>query len=117
MQNIQEVFLRVQENKKKLKDLKETYKDALANEIEYKSIVEQLKTLREKKKQIEYMVKESFKGEFTQMEDLQIDIKSDQEMLSDIALSQVMKGETVEVKDEYENGYEPNFSVKFKKVN
>lgn len=117
MQNIQEVFLRLQENKKKLKDLKSTYKEALDSAVGYKDVVEQLKVLREKKKHIETMVKQDFSSEFTQMEDLQIDIQSDQEMISDIALSQVMKGETIEVKDEYENEYEPAFAVKFKKVN
>ena len=116
MQNIQEVFIRIQENKKKLKDLKSTYKEALESAAGYKDVVDQLKTLREKKKQIETMVKQDFSGEFTQMEDLQIDIQSDMEMMSDIALSQVMKGETVSVKDEYENDYEPIFAVKFKKV-
>lgn len=117
MQNIQEVFLRIQENKKKLKDLKSSYKEALESAVGYKDVVDQLKVLREKKKQIETMVKQDFSAEFTQMEDLQIDIQSDQEMLSDIALSQVMKGETVSVKDEYENDYEPIFAVKFKKTN
>lgn len=116
MQNIQEVFLRIQENKKKLKDLKSSYKEALESAVGYKDVVDQLKVLREKKKQIETMVKQDFSSEFTQMEDLQIDIQSDQEMLSDIALSQVMKGETVSVKDQYENDYEPIFAVKFKKT-
>ncbi len=117
MQNIQEVFLRIQENKKKLKDLKSSYKEALESAVGYKDVVDQLKTLREKKKQIETMVKQDFSNEFTQMEDLQIDIQSDQEVLSDIALSQVMQGQTVSVKDEYENDYEPIFAVKFKKTN
>ncbi len=117
MQNIQEVFIRIQENKKKLKDLKSTYKEALESATGYKDVVEQLKTLREKKKQIEISVKADFSGEFTQMEDLQIDIQSDQEMLSDIALTSVMKGETVSVKDQYEQEFEPTFAVKFKKVN
>lgn len=116
MQNIQEVFIRIQENKKKLKDLKTTFKDALDSATGYKDVVDQLKTLREKKKQIENLVRENFSSEFIKMEDIQIDIQSDQEMISDIALTTVMKGETVSVKDEYEQEFEPIFSVKFKKV-
>lgn len=116
MQNIQEVFTRLQENKKKLKDLKYTYKQALEGTAGYKEITEQLKILREKKKQIENIVRQNFSEEITQAGDLQIDIQSDQEMLSDIALTQVIKGATIEVKDEYENEYEPAFAVKFKKI-
>ena len=117
MQNIQEVFIRIQENKKKLKDLKSTYKEALESTSGYKDLSDQLKTMREKKKQVETVVKTDFSGEFTKIEDIQIDIQSDQEMLNDIALTTVMKGETVSVKDEYEQEFEPIFAVKFKKVN
>lgn len=116
MQNIQTVFDRVQESKKKLKDLKATVKEALQGMSGYRDIVDQMKTLREKKKQIEAMVVSSFKSEFTQIEDLQIDIESDQQLLTDIAMTNVAKGSTIEVKDEYENEYEPQFAVKFKKV-
>jgi hypothetical protein len=116
MQNIQEVFIRIQENKKKLKDLKSTYKDALDTAPGYKEVVDQLKVLREKKKHIENQVKENFSAEFTKIDDITIDIQSDQEMMSDIALTTVMKGETVSVKDQYEQEFEPTFAVKFKKV-
>lgn len=116
MQDIQEVFRRVQENRKKLKDLRTAYKDALANVQEYSEIVEKAKTLRERKKQIEGTVKNDFASEFTQMEDIQIDIQSDMELMSDLAMTQLMKGETVQVTDEYDQNYEPTFSVKFKKT-
>ncbi len=117
MQNIQEVFARIQKNKKQLKDLKSAYSDALKNVQEYVEVLEKLKTLREKKKQIENTVRQDFATEFQQIEDIKIDIESDQEMLNDIALTQVMKGETVAVTDEYEQNYEPIFLVKFKKAN
>ena len=38
-------------------------------------------------------------------------------MLNDLALTPLMKGETVEVKDEFENAYEPTWKVNFKKAN
>ncbi len=116
MQDIQEVFKRIQEAKKQQKDLKSAYNDALKGSLEYVEIGDKLKTLRERKKQIENTIKESFASELTKLEDLKIDIASDLEMLSDIALTQVMKGETVQVTDEYNNTYEPIFSVKFKKT-
>lgn len=117
MQNIQEIFARIQKNKKKMKDLKSSYSEALRTVQEYVDAMEKLKTLREKKKSIENTIRQDFANEFQQIEDLKIDLESDNEMLSDIALTQVMKGETVAVTDEYEQNYEPVFQVKFKKAN
>ncbi|PIR76396.1 MAG: hypothetical protein COU32_02295 [Candidatus Magasanikbacteria bacterium CG10_big_fil_rev_8_21_14_0_10_42_10] len=116
MQDLQEIFNRVQENKKKLKDLKDAYREALKGSESYIEAEESLKTLREKKKSIETELKSQFSGEFVQMDDIKIDIASDQEMINDIAMTMVMKGETVSVNDKYENEYEPLFTVKFKKV-
>jgi hypothetical protein len=116
MQDIQGIFNRIQENKKKLKDLKQAYKDALSTSQAYEEATETLKTMKEKKKAIETATKEQFSGEFTQMEDLKIDIESDNEMISDIALTTMMKGETVQITDQYDNEYEPQFTVKFKKI-
>ncbi len=116
MQDIQEVFVRVQEAKKKMKDLKEAYKDALSTSEMYQKVSDELKTLRERKKVIETSLKESFASEFTQIEDLKIDIASDMELLSDIALTKVMKGESIQIKDEHDQEFEPIFAVKFKKI-
>jgi hypothetical protein len=115
MQDPQAVFQRIQDKKKELKDLKQAYKDALSTSLEYKEIQDQVKALREKKKSIENTTKANFQAEFTKMDDLKIDIESDQEMLSDIVMTSIMNGTPVEIKDEYDNDYEPIFSVKFKK--
>ena len=116
MQDLQEIFNRIQQAKKKKKDLETAYKDALATSLEFQEIKDKLKTLREKKKQIEITIREQFSSELTQIDDLKIDIASDMEMLTDIAMTKLMKGETVEVKDEYDNAYEPTFKVTFKKT-
>lgn len=115
MQQLQEVFARIQAAKKQKKDLETAYKDALRSSLEYQEVNEKVKTLRERKKQIEATIRDQFSGELTKIEDLKIDIASDMEMLTDIAMTQLMKGETVEVKDEFENTYEPTFKVAFKK--
>jgi hypothetical protein len=116
MQDIQEIFNRMQSIKKQQKDIRSAYKDALEASLEYKEIGDKIKTLRERKKQIENTTKESFSSEFTKLDDFKIDLESDNVMLSDIALTKLMKGETVEVIDEYNNTYEPLFTVKFKKT-
>lgn len=116
MQDIQEIWGRIQQIKKQQKDLRLAYKDALQASLEYVELSEKLKTMRERKKQIETTVKGDFASEFTKLDDLKIDLESDMTILSDIAMTKLMKGETVEVKDEYDNVYEPIFSVKFRKT-
>ncbi|HAZ29111.1 MAG TPA: hypothetical protein DCY48_05070 [Candidatus Magasanikbacteria bacterium] len=116
MQNIQEIFDRVQKNKDESKKIRGMYKDSLSTNGEYEEIGEKIKTLRERKKQIELAVRQGMEKELMTLEDLKIDIASDMELLSDLALSELVKGETVAVKDAANNEYEPIFSVKFKKV-
>jgi len=117
MQDIQSVFNRIQESKKEQRDIRKMYKDALDGVQEYQEIQEKTKSLREKKKRIETTIKEQFASELTKLEDLKIDIESDTQMITDIALSKITKGETVEVTDQHDNEYEPVFNLKFKKVN
>lgn len=116
MQDIQEIFDRIQVAKKQQKDIRKMYKDALDGVVEYQEIQEKMKSLREKKKRIETTIKEQFASEITKLEDLKIDIESDTEILTDVAMSKIMKGETVEIKDKDSNEYEPVFKVNFKKV-
>lgn len=116
MQNLQEIFSRVQKAKARQKEIKLIYKDALATAPEYEEINDKAKSLRERKKQIEQSIKEQFSHEITELEDLKVDIESDYELMNDVALTQLVKGEPIEIKDEYENEYEPVFSVKFRKT-
>lgn len=116
MQDLQEVFNRIRETTKKQKDIRCSFKDALSASQEYKEISDKMKTLRERKKQLEMTIKADFSGEFTKLDDMQVDLESDKVLLSDISMSKLMKGETVEVEDEYSNKYEPLFTVKFKKT-
>jgi DNA polymerase III delta prime subunit len=116
MQDIQQIFNRIQEAKKKQKDIRKMYKDALDGVTEFQEIQEKMKSLREKKKRIETTIKEQFSSEITKLEDLKIDLESDAQLLADIALAKVSKGELIEIKDQDENEYEPIFNVKFKKI-
>jgi hypothetical protein len=116
MIDIQEIFNRIQETKKKQKDIRSAYKEALSASEEYKEIKDKVETLKARKKQIEASIKQNFAGELTKLDDLKIDLESDAVMLSDMALSKLMKGETVQVTDQYNNNYEPLFTVRFKKA-
>jgi len=116
MQDIQEIFTNVEEKKKEVKEIKSSFKEALETVPEYQEVQEKIKSLCEQKKRIEYTIKEQFSKEIEKIEDLKIDIESDMEMLSDIALAKMAKGENLEVFDKYMNEYEPLFKVNFKKI-
>lgn len=116
MANLEQVFDRISEIKKQQKDIKTSYKDALVTSQSYQDVVEELKKLKEKKKNIELAIREDFSYEFQKLEDLKIDLASEQEVLSDIALTKLMKGESIALKDKHDVEYEPVFSVKFKKI-
>ncbi len=113
--NIQESFDRINQLKKEQKNAKATYKDALENSDNHRKISEEMKSLREKKKQIETIIQKDLGDMYRKIEDLDLELKGQKEMIGDIAISSLMKGETVEVRDEYGNFYEPVWSVKFKK--
>lgn len=116
MANLNEVFKRIQQTKKEQKDVKLVYRDALATNKPYQDIVDELKKLRDRKKQIENEIKAAFRAELDKLDALKLDLQTDNEVLSDLALTQLMKGETVKITDEYENEYVPQFTVRFKKV-
>ncbi len=117
MSKIQEIFIRIQETKKEQKKIRDMYKDALVNSQEYQEVTEELKNLKEKKKKIENSIKQDFVKEFEKMDTLKSDMENDYQLLSDLAINKVTKGEAIEVSDENKTKYEPIFSVKFKKVN
>ncbi|MEI6288269.1 MAG: hypothetical protein WCP18_01620 [bacterium] len=114
---LQEVFNRIQESKKEQKQIKSSYRDALLSSAQYQKISEELKELRDKKKEVEETIRVDFRSEYAKLEDLKIDLETDYEMLSDIALTQLMKGETISITDINDVKYEPAFSVRFKKAN
>jgi len=116
MQDIQEIFNKIEKSKKEMKELKSAYKEALDGVQEYQLLQEQLKALREKRKHVEQTIREQFSTEMIKIDDLKIDIESDMEMLSDIAIAKITKGESIGITDKYSNEYEPIFKVKFKKV-
>ena len=115
-QNLQEVFKRIQENKKEASEIKKTYRNALSINGAYQEALEELEALKIKKKQIEAGVQSDFKEEFDKLEGLKLNISGDTQMLSDIALTQLTSGQSVTLIDENKTEYEPIFTVKFKKM-
>lgn len=114
-QNLQEVFKRIQEKKKEQSELKKMYRDALSVNGAYQEILEELESLKLKKKKLEAGVQSDFKEEFDKIEGLKLNIAGDMQMLSDLALTQLTSGQEVKIIDENKVEYEPIFTVRFKK--
>lgn len=114
--NLQEIFNRLQKTKKEQREIKTIYRDVLKNSSGHKAVLDEMNTLKEKKKIIEEGIQDDFRVEFDKLEVLKVDIENDSMLLSDVALSEYLKGAGVEIVDEYENKYEPIFKVQFKKA-
>lgn len=114
--DLQSVFNQLTELRKEQKDIKKEYRDTLAQMTEYTKILEEYEKIREQKQMYEQKAKGSLGTRYERLEELTDEIKSNQEMLSDMAMTTLMDGKTVEATDEYGNKYEPVFAVRFKKL-
>ncbi len=116
MPNLEEVYKRLEVNKKRRKEINKMLKDELSVDPRHKELTEEMSAMREEKKGIEQNIK-ARSGEFLELEELKVDIATDQELLADIALNMFTNNETVEIIDEYEQTWHPVFKVAFKKSN
>ena len=114
MQTLNEVYKRLDKAKKKRKELNKMLKDELSANVRYQEIQEEAKALREEKKGIEMEIR-SGSGELSELDELKIEISTDQELISDIALNMYVNNETVEIVDENDEKWYPQFKVTFKK--
>jgi hypothetical protein len=110
-----EIFKRLQEKREQARVIKKKYSSELASSGEYQKITEDLDRLRAKKKVHEKATKEQAGANFARLDELKLAISQDAQMLSDVALTAIMKGEPVQVKDEGAE-YEPVFTVRFRKI-
>jgi len=115
MNDIQSLFNTLQELKAEQKEIRKEYRDALSHEVTYQEMLEEIKTLRDKKKLLESEIQSQMGDRWSRLEDLKYDIVETQQMISDQAVNSIMKGESISLKDQYDTLYEPQFSVTFKK--
>lgn len=115
MPSLEEVHGRLRVKAREKSELQKAFKDELANNPRYQQIAEQLKVLKEEKKSIENQVWAASSADAQKLDLLALDIKSDREMLSELALNMYVKGETVQIVDEYQARWVPKFAVTFKK--
>ena len=116
MQDIQDVYNRIQEKKKERKQYKLILKDAFAESLKLKEAMDEFKAVQAKKKSIEQDILRQYPSEKTALENLESSIKEDQDLMDDIALSMAMRGETVTIKDDHDKEYQSVLTVKYKMV-
>lgn len=114
MKDLTDVHNRLQLKKAQRKDLKTSFQDELKNNARYQEILEKMAELKQEKKSIENEIL-SQQMDRAKLEELNIDIKSDTEMLTDIAINMLLANEVVEIVDDYNAKWAPVFSVRFKK--
>lgn len=114
MPKLEEIYKRLEINKKRRRELNKMLKDELAHHPEHQEIVDEMKTLRERKKGIEQDIRANT-PDIQELDDIKIEIQTDQELLADLALNMYANNETVEITDEYEQTWYPVFKVSFKK--
>ncbi len=116
MKDLQEVFNDLQLAKKESKEIRKEYRDALSHDEGYQEIIEKAGELRELKKKHELAVQRDMGTRWEKLEDLKSEIKAMQEMISDISVTNLVDGKSVEVRDEYDSLYEPIYTVSFRKA-
>lgn len=115
MQDLNELFNRMHGQKKEQKRLKDIYKDLLANSKPYQDACDALADAKTKKQQIEAAIRAEMPTEMDEIDRIKQSLESDKQLLTDLAITKMMKGETVEIVDAQDTTYDPVFSVRFKK--
>jgi hypothetical protein len=115
MQNLNEIHKTLETKRREMRELNKMFRDELRNHHEYQTVVDELNTLREKKKSIENEVRASSQAALTNLDLLKLDVKSYTEMLSDVALNKYAAHENIEIVDDENVKWLPTFTVKFKK--
>lgn len=114
---MQEVFDKIQEQKQTRKEIGREYRDALAQTNSYVDLKEEIKKMRDKKKSIESAVQAEMGSRFEEFEKSSREIENLEQMLTDIAMTNLMNGESINLKDKNNAEYEPSYKITFKKIN
>ena len=116
MRDIQDIFNELEEIKKEQKAIRKDYRDMLTNDGEYQLRKDEYDTARITKKEMEVSIQDSMGGSYDRLEELKVERTALEEMLSDAAMTQLLKGESIELSDTHHNEYEPVYKVSFKKI-
>jgi len=116
MRDLQEVFDEIQEHKQRRKEIAREYRDILAQDREYQELKETLAELRDKKKLREQSAQNGMGHLWEAYERAGSDIAELDQMLTDIAMTNLMDGKSIQLKDKHDTEYEPSYKIVFKKI-
>ncbi len=114
MQDLDQVHGRLQTNQQKRKSWRADFKQALENNARYQELSTELEKLRLERRAIEESVLNQEMNR-SELEGLNLEIKADSEMISDIALNLLLDKQTIEIIDQNAIRWTPLFRVIFKK--
>jgi len=117
MRDIQGIFDEIQELKQVRKEINREYRDTLVQTEGYEDLKEKVQTMREKKKFKEDEVRASFGSRWEDFEKTTAKISELEQMLTDIAMTNLMDGQNINLKDKNDVEYEPSYKITFKKIN
>lgn len=106
----------MKQGKKERARIQKAIKEALEGSESLKRIVEDIKELTAKKKDLEAAIKADFLRDIAKMDELKESIEADGQMLTDVAMNDYVNGKTVEIVEDSGLKYEPKFKVTFKKA-
>lgn len=115
MATIQDTFFHIQDTKKKQRELRSMYREALKNSHSYQETLTDMQALREKKKRIEAKIRTDYARDLEKLDQLVEELKEDHSKLADMVLSSLMRGEIIKVRDMRNTVYDPIVKVTFKK--
>lgn len=115
MSRLQEIYNRIKASKEEKRKVNVIFKDVLAQSKPYQDVLEELKDLKVKKLRIETEIRADFSKEMEKLEQLTLEVKNDEMVLTDVALTMLMKGQSLELTDDNDQKYEPVFKISFKK--
>lgn len=113
---LQFIFDEISQRQKDLRQCEIDYSNALKNDQEYQTLIRDLKEMNSKKRLIEARVRDSFGEAVLLAGSIRDELKIRKDMLSNEAITMLMSGQTVAVKDQRGRLYEPIWSVRFKRV-
>jgi uncharacterized coiled-coil DUF342 family protein len=116
MKDIQEIFNELQGLKKDVSETRKDYRNILTQDPEYQSILDDMEEFKINKKATEESAKTSLGSSWEKLEENVQKIKDLEQIITDVAMTNLMDGKTVEVRDEWDTLYEPIYKINFKKA-
>lgn len=116
MLQLQLVFSKTEDLKQKAKIIKHSIADALQDSRAYQEARKNLEAVKSDFKNLEEAIKADYRKELEELIEIKEDLRSEQQMMSDMAINNLVKGEALDIQDKKGNRLEPVFSVKFRKA-